>query len=134
MKLHALVASAVALAFVFISPALAEVNKTDKMFIILTTGTVIQTTMCKDYDVVAGAPQKYADMNGADFDNLKGPVFAAIKAQIGGEYDRSDLIPEVTQLVRSTFDEMGSDFERNKLAACNKWGKLLLPSGLIRRK
>jgi hypothetical protein len=134
MKLHALGASAVALALAFISPAHAEINKVDKMFIILTTGTVIQTSMCKDYDVVAGAPQKYADMNGADFDSLKGPVFAAIKAQIGGEYDRSDLVPEVTQLVRGTFDEMASDFDRNKPAACNKWGKLLMPSGLLRRK
>jgi hypothetical protein len=134
MKLHALCASAVTLALVFFSPAHAEVNKTDKMFIILTAGTVVQTTMCPDYDVVAGAPQKYADMNGADFDNLKGPIFAAIKAQIGGEYDRADLVPEVTQLVRGTFDEMSNDFMRNKPAACNKWGKILMPSGLIRRK
>jgi hypothetical protein len=134
MKLHALGASAVALALALISPAQADVNKTDKAFILLTTGTIIQATMCSGYDIVDGATQKYADMNGADFDNLKGPVIAAINAQIGREFDRADLIPEVTQIVRSMFIEMGSDFDRNKLAACSKWGKILMSSGMLKRK
>jgi hypothetical protein len=134
MKLHALGASAVALALAFTSPAQADVNKTDKAFILLTTATIIQATMCSSYDIVDGSTRKYADMNGADFDNLKGPVMAAINAQIGREYDRAELIPEVTQIVRSTFNEMGDDFDRNKQAACSKWGKILVSSGLMKRK
>jgi hypothetical protein len=134
MKLHALGASAVALALALTSPAQAEVNQTDKSFILLTTGTIIQATMCSGYDIIDGATRKYADMNGADFDNLKGAVLAAVNAQIGREYDRADLIPEVTQIVRSMFIEMGDDLDRNKQAACSKWGKILVSSGLMKRK
>jgi hypothetical protein len=133
MKLHALCASAVALTLALISPAHA-VSKADKTFILVTTGTVIQVTMCPGFEVIDGATQKYADMNGADFDGLKGAIFAAIFAQIGKDYDRADLIPEVTQLVRGMFIEMGEDFDRNKSSACSKWGNVLLQSGMLRRK
>ena len=134
MKLHALCASAVALTLALISPVKAEVNKADRMFILLTTGTLIQATMCPGYDVVEGAVQKYADMNGANFDGLKAAVMAAMSAQIGREYAREDLIPEVTQLVRGMFMEMGDDFDRNKPSACSKWGKILIQSGMVKRK
>jgi hypothetical protein len=60
-------------------------------------------------------------------DNLKGPIVAAINAQIGKEYDRDFMIPEVTQIVRRMFIEMGSDFDRNKLAGVRSGGKSWCP-------
>lgn len=133
MKLHALCASAVALTLALLSPVQAAVSKADKTFILVTTGTLIQATLCPGYEVISGAPQKFADMNGADFDGLFPAVQAAIFAQIEKPYDRADLIPEVTQLVRDMFMEMGADFERNRPQACSKWGKILVQSGTIKK-
>ncbi|MEY9247602.1 hypothetical protein [Bradyrhizobium elkanii] len=134
MKLHALCASAVALTLALASPAKAEIDQTNRAFILLTTGTFIETTMCDDYEVIPGSVQKMADQNGANFDGYRTAVVAAMQAQIGMEYDRADLIPEVTQLVRTMFNEMAADFDRNKKKACAKWADILLPAGMIRRK
>jgi hypothetical protein len=133
MKLHALGASAVALALAFTSPAHAELSRTDRTYVIVTTGSVIIASICPGYDIPDGAARKQADKNGADFDGLTPAIGAAMAAQLGQKYDRDLLIPEVTRVVRSTFLEMNEDFDRSKPRACKKWGDILLPAGVLIR-
>src|ERR1700745_1664206 len=113
MKLHALCASAVALTLALASPAHAELSMTDRTFVIVTTGSIIVATICPGYDIPDGAVRKQADLNGADFDGLSPAIGAAMSAQLDREYDRTALIPDVTQVVRAMFLEMNSDFDRS---------------------
>ena len=134
MKLRAIVALAATLAFAFISPAHAELNRTDRTFVIVTTGSIIVASICPGYDIPDGSVRKQADMNGADFDGLTPAIGAAMSAQLNQKYDRAELIPDVTQVVRATFLEMNDDFDRSKSRACKKWGDILIPAGVLVRK
>ncbi|WP_316196651.1 hypothetical protein [Bradyrhizobium sp. SZCCHNS3053] len=134
MKLRALGALAVTLALAFITPAHAELNRTDRSLVLVTTGSIIVATLCPGFDILKGANKKQAEINGADFDGLAPVIGAAMAAQLGQDYDSSLLIPEVTRTVRSFFLEMDVDFDRNKARACKKWSDVLLPAGVLTRK
>jgi hypothetical protein len=132
MKLHALCASAVALTLAFIFPASA-MDKVNRNFVIISTGSWVLVSACPGYEVIDGAPRKIADMNGANFDVLGPAMIAAWSAQIDAPYERSDLIPEVTQEVRVVINDIMDDMRKNKPLACAKWGKILLPVGILKR-
>jgi hypothetical protein len=131
MKLAALSASAVALTLAFTAPASA-MDKVNKDFVILSTASWAVAVTCPGYDVVTGSPQKVADMNGANFDVLGPALIAAWNAQIDKPYERNDLIPEVTIEARATLSEFTTDVKKNKIWACAKWAKAVMPVGMIK--
>lgn len=133
MKLHALAASAVALTLAFSTPALA-VSKTDKEFAILVTASFSLAFVCPGYELVDGSAEKAADRNGADFDTVGPAIANAFKAQFDLPYQRTALIPEISVVVRQTLNEINDDLTRNQRQTCAKWGEILVPIGLIRRK
>lgn len=134
MKLHALCASAVALTLAFTSPASA-ISQQEKDYASLVVVSWVVSAACNNaYTVVEGGPRKAADRNGVDFDSVSPAIIAAFKAQFDLEYERSDLIPEITLAVRDTLQAMNVDFNKNKAKACAKWGEAVLPVQMIRRK
>lgn len=133
MKLHALGASAVALALAFSSPANAA--DPNKMFIGTMATTTVIAVYCPDYDVVTGGATKFGDSLGANVDRLGSATAAAIQAIVGGKYDREELIPEVTQFVNNIMNELADD--KAKLGTnrfCSKYGPYMVTAGTMRRK
>jgi hypothetical protein len=52
-----------------------------------------------------------------------------------GHYDKSALIPEVTQVVRSVSDTMTSDVSKSgKTAVCDRYGRQLTSVGFLRTR
>jgi hypothetical protein len=100
----------------------------------VTTGSVILASICPGYDIPDGATRKLADINGADFDGLVPAISAAMSAQLNPKYERAELIPDVTRVVRMMFLEMNEDFDRGRPKACKKWGDILTPAGVLIRK
>jgi hypothetical protein len=134
MKLAALSASAMALALAFTSPARAELAEADKNFVMI--NTVVFAVIASDcpYKLVEGENMRLADRNGVDSKRMVPALVAAFFAQTGNQYDRDDLIPEVTSAVRPLLMGIMKDMATNKGKACRDWGKAVLPSGLIQAK
>jgi hypothetical protein len=64
-------------------------------------------------------------MNGADFDTVRPAIVAAFMVQLNQPYERYNLIPDITVVVRATVMEMNDDIGKNK-RACAKWGEGVL--------
>jgi hypothetical protein len=135
MKLHALGASAVALALAFTSPALAEdANKTFVHMMVVTAGITLH---CSGYEAINSGPRRYADASGVDFETIGPAVANALFANSGIDYDRDKLIPAVTQVVRADMAELaelGGEIDRlGKLGFCRKYGRFPVENGLMKK-
>ncbi|MGY4434931.1 hypothetical protein ACVWWO_007408 [Bradyrhizobium sp. F1.13.1] len=90
--------------------------------------------LCDGYEVVDGGPRRVADKIGADFETI-GPAVTPPIWRIKETYQREDLIPEITVLVRGVLMELESDITHGgKANMCSRWAKRILPVGMIRRK
>jgi hypothetical protein len=123
---------AVALTLAFSSAAKADANKD---FVgILTVGAYVTIT-CNDYTIIDGGSVRLADRLGANFETFGPATGNALKVMPGGDYDRDALIPEVTQYVRSTFNELDDELNRlGKARFCRKLGGAVTNTGLMRKK
>jgi hypothetical protein len=116
------------------SPASSEpLREVDRNFAVLATTAWVVGTLCGNLRIVEGAAAKMADRNGADIGRIGPALVAAWQANISQDYDRSALVPEVTEVVRNTFNMIDKDYTRNKTKACADWTKAIMPSGLIER-
>ncbi|MCA1379454.1 hypothetical protein I6F34_01295 [Bradyrhizobium sp. BRP05] len=133
MKLHALGASAVALALVFTTPASA-LSDNVRSFTIAATSALAIAVGCDGYTVVEGALPKLADRNGVSEEQAQA-ILAAMLAQAGHDYDRSDLIPEITVVVRDTVHQAFRMLDgRDRADMCGKVANSAVEAGFIRRK
>lgn len=132
MKLHALGASAVALALAFSSPAKATAARD---FVLIATTTGITILKCPNYDAVEGGLVKYGDSIGVDVDRYGPPVAAALRVISDMPYNRGDLVPEVTQVVRNAIGELQDNHAKlGDKKFCRKYGDFLESIGVMRRK
>lgn len=132
MKLHALGASAVALALALTSRAKAE--NVNREFIALATISYAVINKCgEQYEFIDGSARKAADQVGADFDTYGPATMNAIFAILDMEYDRSKLIPEVTRQVRSNLEELIGEIKKGDRYFCKKYGAVMTNVGFMRR-
>jgi hypothetical protein len=134
MKLHALGASAVALALAFTTPASA-LSDNVRSFTIASTSALAIATSCDGFTVVEGALPKLADRNGVSEEQAQA-ILAAILAQADQPYDKTDLIPEITVVVRDTMREAFRMLKggRDRADMCGKVANSAVEAGFIRRK
>src|SRR6267378_2592594 len=130
MKLAALGASAIALTLALTPPAKALDNVT-RDNVALSTAAIWVTVACPGYEM--DDLRKAADLNGVDFSTYAPAIYAGLKAQLGQEYDRNLLIPEVTREVRQALAMISTDVSRNKTKACRDWSTATTSSQLTRR-
>jgi hypothetical protein len=133
MKLHAIMASAVTLALAFSSPAEAF-NKTDSDFVNLESIAFVVAMKCDKYDFIDGGAQQAADQVGADFDTLAPAIQAAIQVTFGLEYDRTKLIPAVTQRVRTNLEVLLDELKKGNGFFCQKYGTTMINVGFMKKK
>lgn len=117
-------------------PANAEaLSKEEMLYVAVMLSTAIVIANCGDrFDIIDGGLQKFGDINGVDGAKYGAAVVAAMKALGGLEYDRSDLIPEVTRQVTSVSTELASSLSAGKPTFCKKWGAMLVDKSVITRK
>lgn len=132
MKLHALGASAVAIALACSSPVKAD--ETKEMIGLLTITAVVGTS-CPGYEVIEGGATKFGDRMGVDVDALA-PAFQASLAAISDqEFDRKNLVPEVTRVVRGFFLELFDDMKTlGKKDFCKRYGPAVVNAGFMAKK
>lgn len=130
--LIAVVAAVVIVALLTIAtPAQAEpLSNLEKGFIVNMTAGLVMALQCGAKPVPRGA-DLLGDKNGVDTDRLFEAFAAAVSAQGNLPYDRSKLIPEVTQTMNATFVEIQQGLQRDKAKTCAKWSKAVRDNGLI---
>lgn len=121
MKLHALAASAVALTLAS-TPASAGPAERDLVLALIISFGVHNN--CPGYELVDGAPVRFADTNGVDFDKIGPAAVNSIMANVDKDYDRTKLIPEVSRFVRDKMVELGGEMTK---VGKPKWCKKYVP-------
>ena len=74
-------------------------------------------TFC-NYDADFKALTRAADKTGVNFNKYASAVLAAVTAIDGGEYDRKDLIPEVTREVRAHMTKFNTQIKDDRARFC----------------
>jgi hypothetical protein len=133
MKLHALGASAVALALALTSHAAAG-DKLNSDFVALAVISYAVSQKCPAYDFVDGGARLAADQQGVDFDTYGPATLAAIFAIMGNDYDRSKLIPAVTRQVRSDLTELLGEIGNGVPYFGKKYGAVMANVGFMKKR
>ncbi|MBP1297043.1 MULTISPECIES: hypothetical protein [Bradyrhizobium] len=132
MKLRAIAALAVTLALAFSSPAKAE--NVDADFVALATISYAVLQKCSSsYEFIDGGARRAADRMGADFETYAPATMNAIFVIMDMEYDRTKLIPSVTQRVRSHLEELLVEIKKGDRVFCKKYGAVMVNIGFMRK-
>lgn len=129
MKFNTICASAIALTFAISSPAKADANEDFVGMMVITAAVLIN---CPGYESVDGGFIRYADANGVDLERYGSATFNALQAISGHEYDRSKLIPSVTQYIRNGMTELGGEIIKlGKPGFCKKYAPAVVNTGIV---
>jgi hypothetical protein len=113
----------------------ATLTRPERDYVAMMTLSVGVTNMCDGYDVDDAKVLRFADSRTINIKRLGSATWNAIEAIVGADYDKSALIPEVTQLVRSVSDTMTRDVSKSgKATVCDRYGKQLTSVGFLRTR
>jgi hypothetical protein len=82
-----------------VAAAAEPISEEETIFVIVTLGRVVVLAKCDGYEVIENGWLKFGDATGVDAPRFLRATIAAAAAIGGGEYNREDLIPEVTRVV-----------------------------------
>ena len=122
-----------------LAPTIATASPSDLTDKQANTGYISMATLAyafaavcgDDYEPVHGSLKRVQDKLGTP-DNIA----AATKAALGlffdrDDYQRSDLIPEVTRMVKTVLNPLNVEVGRSKKKFCATYSKILLKAGLV---
>lgn len=92
--------------------------------------TTIAVSSCGAHEIKDGV-LKMAERNGIDVNAYGRAIIAAAAAANGWSYNRSDLIPGVTQVYRLSLRTILDDLEQDKSKTCDNWLSILRSVGTI---
>jgi len=107
-----------------------QLTDIDKAFVASAAASTMAVVFCDAKGVKDGLP-KLADRLGIDTDQLLPAVRAAFQVSNDMPYERSDLIPAVTQLYRTTYMEIQSELQDNKPKTCKRLLDTMRQVGII---
>jgi hypothetical protein len=126
----------VALSMLVSSPpaAIADaLSAEQESFVTVTLASLIVPIKCNGYEIIDGGLRSFGDAAGVeDGDRLFRAVIAAFSAANGGEYDRGDLVPEVTRKLNEVGVQIPKDGKFKSF--CKKWGGMLIANHVARPK
>ena len=110
----------------------APLSDNQGKFIVVYLITMLADHDCRqmDYSLKKDGLQRFQDELRLD-DRTKLAVVAAAQSISGQEYNRSDLIPEVTQLAKGTLKWLSQ--ERDKSDFCKMFGDPLIKLGTMQK-
>jgi hypothetical protein len=110
-------------------------TRPERDYVALMTLSIGITNMCDGYDVDDTNVLRFADSRAVNISKLGPATLNAIEAIVGADYDKTALIPEVTQVVQSVSDAMSRDVSRSgKAAVCDRYGLQLTSVGFLRTR
>ena len=107
-----------------------RLSEIESAFVGVAAASFVVVGNCDHFAVVKDGIPKLADRLGID-DRLQAAVRAAFKITVNLPYERSDLMPAVTQLFRETNNSIAGEMEENKTRACARWIDALRKIGVI---
>jgi len=114
-------------------PAIAEpVSAEENLFVTVTLASLVVPIKCEGYQIIDGGLLRLGDATGVDARRLVRAVVASFSAANGGEYDRDDLIPEVTRTLNNVAVQIPREGKTNSF--CKKWGEMLVAKHVAQRK
>ena len=108
----------------------AEPNEIEKAYIWTNVATTIAITFCNARGIKDGV-LKMGDRNGIDVNAYARAIIAAASAANGSSYNRSDLIPGVTQIYRLAQRTILDDLQQDKSKTCDNWLAILRSAGTV---
>ena len=113
--------------------AIAEPLSTEEsLFVTVTLVSLVVPIKCEGYENIDGGLLRLGDAVGVDAGRLVRAVVASFSAANGGEYDRDDLIPEVTRTLNQVAVQIPREGKSKPF--CKKWGEMLVANHVARRK
>jgi hypothetical protein len=106
-----------------------RLNEIEEAYVVTVAGTLAAAAFC-DAKVAEGGINRMVDRVGIP-DHIVRGLNAALNAQSGASYERSDLIPEVTQVFRKTYFGLGEDIKAQKAKTCPKLIDAMRKSGTV---
>jgi hypothetical protein len=103
-------------------------------FVRLAIRTVKVVQECQGFELVPGAVVSDGASKGVDVQRIGGAIEQAVRLNSHMDYDRSKVIPEVTQLVNETTDTLIEDEQHNKAEFCKRYTGFYVIHGLIQPK
>jgi hypothetical protein len=113
------------------SPVMAsdQLSPNARVFVEAFVGAYMVVNKC-GATVVKDSALRLGDLLGVDGANLGRAVKAAIHAVRNVEYERSDLIPEVTEMTMSAIITISDDVTKDR-QNCSKWIDVIRKTGLV---
>jgi hypothetical protein len=112
----------------------APLARSEGAYVELMTLSIGVTNMCEGYDVDDTNVLKFVEMNSVKIRKLGPATLNAMEAVVGGEFDVSSLIPDVTRVVNAVATQMTRDVEvMGRTRACDRYGKRLIAARFLRR-
>lgn len=134
MRISTLVLVLSALVSSGVAAAAEPLSEEETIFVIVTLSRVIVAAKCDGYEMIENGLLKFGDATGVDAPRFLRATMAASLAIGGGEYNREDLIPEVTRAVIKIADEMHEQITSSTKSFCKKWGEMLIEKKVAKRK
>ena len=89
---------------------------------------------CTSYEVLVGALGRFSDELGIQ-PRVGRAIAQAMRLAAGNnDYDRSQLIPELTRLMNDNNESLLNEKSTDKAKYCKKWGSFLVERRLARLK
>jgi hypothetical protein len=134
MRILNLVLVLSALVSLSVTATAEPLSEEEGIFVIVTLGRLVVPAKCDGYEIVENGLLKFGDATGVDAPRFMRAVAASAAAIGGGEYNREDLIPEVTRAVNRVADEMHEEMASSTKSFCKKWGAMLIERKIAKRK
>ena len=111
----------------------APLSEDQSKFILAYLSTKLVEQECQvDYSLKKGGLQKFQDGLGVDDRTLLAAV-AAAQLISDQQYNRSDLIPEVTQFVKPALTLLLQELDTDKGRFCKRFGDAFVRQGILQK-
>ena len=111
----------------------APLSEDQSKFILAYLSTKLVEQECQvDYSLKKGGLQKFQDGLGVDDRTLLAAV-AAAQLISDQQYNRSDLIPEVTQFVKPALTLLLQELDSDKRRFCKRFGDAFVKQGILQK-
>lgn len=121
-----------ALAILISSPAKATEPTPTQMFIDFVVLAPI-VGKCGTATIIPGGALKYAQSHGIDFERVGEAAGNAVLAIVDKPYDKTKLIPAVTEYVKQSSDFVASEYIKHGAKGfCDRYGKILVGAGIMK--
>ena len=110
----------------------ASLTDADKGYITIAAGSALVLSNCTGYDAVPGSLVTVQDRLGVA-DDVPAAFMTALKMFSNADYDRADLVPDVTRATKAALDLVSNDLSKSTKKFCATYGKVLVDGGLMKK-